>query len=36
MSRKWTRWGLPFGLFLYAAMHATSAMIYSGLMACLI
>ena len=30
MSRKWTRWGLLFGLFLCAAMHATSAMADSG------
>ena len=30
MSRKWTRFGLLFGLFLCAAMHATSAMADSG------
>jgi len=30
MSRKRTRWGLLFGLFLFAAMYATSAMADSG------
>jgi RHS repeat-associated protein len=30
MSRKWTRWGLLFGLFLCTAMHATSALADSG------
>jgi len=30
MSRKRTRWGLLFGLFLFAAMHATSALADSG------